>query len=58
MRNSRGVVALVCSLLLGLALVAAATPDPGPGSDPGARGVRVAPLVAALDTAPAVGKRW
>ncbi len=58
MRHSRGVVALVCSVLLGLVLIAAATPDPGRGSGVGERSVGTAPLVALIDTAPGVGKRW
>ena len=58
MRHARGVVALVCSVLLGLALVAAARSDPGRGLVAGARSVEGAPLAAALDTAPDLGKRW
>jgi hypothetical protein len=58
MRHSRGVVALFCSLLLGLALVAAARPDPGRGSDAGGRRAGAAPLVGFIRTAPDLGKRW
>lgn len=58
MRRSRGVVALFCSVLLGLALVAAAGPDPGRGSEVGGRRVGAAPRVAVIDTAPDLGKRW
>ena len=58
MRHSRGVVALICSVLLGLVLIAAARPDPGRGSDAGGRRAGAASLVAAIDTAPDLGKRW
>jgi hypothetical protein len=58
MRHSRGVVALFCSLLVGLALVAAARPDPGRGSDAGGRQASAASLVAVIDTGPDLGKRW
>ena len=53
MRHARGVVALVCSVLLGLALVAAHRPGPAAG----ARSIGAAPLAAAVGTAD-LGKRW
>jgi hypothetical protein len=57
MRHALGVVALVCSVLLGLALIAADRPDPGRGQAAGGRWIGAAPLAGAL-AAPHLGKRW
>ena len=56
MRRSRGVVALLGSALLGIALIAAA--QPGQGPDLGKRWTSAAPLVGSRMVAPLLGKRW
>jgi hypothetical protein len=58
MRCARGVLALICSGLLGLALIAVAQPGAGPALDLGKRWAAAAPSGNARVVVLDLGKRW
>lgn len=58
MRRAPGVLALLSSVLLGLALVGAAQPRSGHAPDLGKRWAAVAPPASAHVLTPTLGKRW